>query len=403
VSSEDGSVGARGASPAAPPVDDRVYIFDTTLRDGEQSPGFALDGDAKLCLAKQLERLGVDVIEAGFPISSPGDFRACQRIAREVRGCSVTALARAVKADIDAVWGAIREADRPQIHIVLSVSDIHIQRKLGLSRDEVIRRGVEAVRYARSLCDEVEYSPEDAGRADRDYLVETVEAVIGAGATVINIPDTTGYCLPQEFGELIAYVISNARGSDRAIFSVHCHNDLGLATANTMAGIMSGARRVESTINGIGERAGNTSLEEVVMLLRVRQAALGLETAVDTTQIVPTSHLLTELTGVPVQPNKAIVGANAFAHASGIHQDGVLKDRLNYEIMRPEDVGLDTNRIVLTARSGRHAFKHRLRLLGLTLSDDRMDVAWDRFLRLADTRKEVTDADLKELVASETR
>src|SRR5499427_1813426 len=293
------------------PADDRVFIFDTTLRDGEQAPGFALDGDAKRRLAKQLERLGVDVIEAGFPISSPGDFEACQRIAREVRGCSITALARAVRGDIDAVWEAIRDADRPQIHIVLSVSDIHIQRKLGLSRSEVIRRGVEAVKHARSLCDEVEYSPEDAGRADRDYLVETVEAAIGAGATVINIPDTTGYCLPQEFGELIAYVIGNARGSDRAIFSVHCHNDLGLATANTMAGIMNGARRVECTINGIGERAGNTSLEEVVMLLRVRQAALGLETAVDTRQIVPTSHLLTELTGVPVQPNKAIVGANA--------------------------------------------------------------------------------------------
>jgi 2-isopropylmalate synthase len=397
MTSEDGVGVVRG------PVDDRVFIFDTTLRDGEQSPGFALDGDAKLCLARQLERLGVDVVEAGFPISSPGDFEACQRIAREVRGCSITALARAVRADIDAVWGAIRDAERPQIHIVLSVSDIHIQRKLGLSRTEVIRRGVEAVQYARGLCDEVEYSPEDAGRADRDYLVETVEAAIGAGATVINIPDTTGYCLPQEFGDLIAYVVRNVRGSDRAMFSVHCHNDLGLGTANTMAGIMNGARRVECTINGIGERAGNTSLEEVVMLLRVRQAALGLETAVDTAQIVPTSHLLTELTGVPVQPNKAIVGANAFAHASGIHQDGVLKDRLNYEIMRPEDVGLVTNRIVLTARSGRHAFKHRLRLLGVTLPEDRIDVAWDRFLRLADTRKEVTDADLKELVGQEAR
>ena len=381
--------------------DDRVYIFDTTLRDGEQSPGFALDGDAKLTLARQLERLGVDVIEAGFPISSPGDFAACQRIAREVRGASVTALARAVRADIDAVWGAIRDAERPQIHIVLSVSDIHIQRKLGLSRQEVIRRGVEAVRYARSLCDEVEYSPEDAGRADRDYLVETVEAMIDAGATVINIPDTTGYCLPTEFGGLIDYVIRGVRRSERAIFSVHCHNDLGLATANTMAGIAGGARRVECTINGIGERAGNTSLEEVVMLLRVRQSALGLETAIDTTQIVPTSRLLTDLTGVPVQPNKAIVGANAFAHASGIHQDGVLKDRLNYEIMRPEDVGLDDNRIVLTARSGRHAFRHRLAALGLAVPDDRMQDAWERFLRLADSRKEVSDEELRDLVGAE--
>jgi len=382
---------------------DRVYVFDTTLRDGEQSPGFALDGEAKLLFAKQLEQLGVDVIEAGFPISSPGDFEACREISREVRGPMITALARAVKTDIDAVWGAIRDAERPQIHIVLSVSDIHIQRKLGLSRDEVIRRGVEAVKYARSLCPEVEYSPEDAGRADRDYLVETVEAMLDAGATAINIPDTTGYCLPQEFGELIQYVISGVRQPERAIFSVHCHNDLGLATANTMAGILGGARRVECTVNGIGERAGNTSLEEIVMLLRVRQPHLGLEHAIDTTQIVPTSRMLTELTGIGVQPNKAIVGANAFAHASGIHQDGVLKDRLNYEIMKPEDVGLADNRIVLTARSGRHAFRHRLKMLGLAVPEDRMQEAWAGFLRLADVRKEVTDADLKELVGASSR
>ncbi len=395
MSDGDGGVAGVGAHGG-----DRVFIFDTTLRDGEQSPGFGLDGDAKLQFARQLERLGVDVIEAGFPISSPGDFDACQRIAREVRGCSVTALARAVRSDIDAVWNAIKDGERPQIHIVLSVSDIHIQRKLGLSRDEVVRRGVEAVKYARSLCDEVEYSPEDAGRADPDYLVQTVEAVIDAGATVINLPDTTGYCLPLEFGGLVAHVVRGVRGSERAVFSVHCHNDLGLATANTMAGIAGGARRVECTVNGIGERAGNTSLEEVVMLLQVRQTALGLETAVDTTQIVPTSRLLTELTGVPVQPNKAIVGANAFAHASGIHQDGVLKDRLNYEIMRPEDVGLDDNRIVLTARSGRHAFKHRLAALGLQVSEDRMQDAWESFLRVADTKKEVTDADLRDLVTA---
>jgi 2-isopropylmalate synthase len=381
-------------------TEDRVYVFDTTLRDGEQSPGFALDGEAKLLFAKQLEQLGVDVIEAGFPISSPGDFEACRQIAQEVRGPMITALARAVKTDIEAVWGAIREAERPQIHIVLSASDIHIQRKLGLSREEVIRRGVEAVKFARSLCAEVEYSPEDAGRADRDYLVETVEAVLDAGATAINIPDTTGYCLPQEFGELIQYVISGVRQPERAIFSVHCHNDLGLATANTMAGILGGARRVECTINGIGERAGNTSLEEIVMLLRVRQADLGLEHGIDTTQIVPSSRMLAELTGIGVQPNKAIVGANAFAHASGIHQDGVLKDRLNYEIMKPEDVGLDDNRIVLTARSGRHAFRHRLRMLGLAVPDDRMQEAWAGFLQLADARKEVTDADLRQLVGS---
>ena len=391
--SSDGEVRRRWA-------DDRVYIFDTTLRDGEQSPGFALDGEAKLLFAKQLEQLGVDVIEAGFPISSPGDFEACQQIARQVRGPMITALARAVRADIEAVWGAIRDAETPQIHIVLSASDIHIQRKLGLSRDEVIRRGVQAVSFARELCPEVEYSPEDAGRADRDYLVETVEAMLDAGATAINIPDTTGYCLPQEFGALIDYVISRVRHPERAIFSVHCHNDLGMATANSMAGILGGARRVECTINGIGERAGNTSLEEIVMLLKVRQSALGLEHGIDTTQIVPTSRMLTELTGVGVQPNKAIVGANAFAHASGIHQDGVLKDRLNYEIMKPEDVGLDDSRIVLTARSGRHAFRHRLKMLGLAVPEDRMQEAWDGFLRLADARKEVTDADLRQLVGS---
>lgn len=389
----DGNVGRVG-----PAGDDRVYIFDTTLRDGEQSPGFGLDGKGKLQLAQQLAALGVDVIEAGFPISSPGDFEACQTIAREVRGPMITALARAVKPDIDAVWNAIKEAERPQIHIVLSVSDIHIQRKLGLSRRQVIERGVEAVKYARSLCDQVEYSPEDAGRADSDYLAETVEAMIDAGATVINIPDTTGYCLPQEFGGLIERTIANVRGAERAVFSVHCHNDLGMATANTMAGVMGGARRVECTINGIGERAGNTALEEVVMLLKVRQAALGLETAVDTTEIVPTSAMLADLTGVGVQPNKAIVGANAFAHASGIHQDGVLKDRLNYEIMKPEDVGLSDNRIVLTARSGRHAFKHRLQRLGVAVPEERMAEAWERFLRLADTKKEVSDHDLQELV-----
>jgi 2-isopropylmalate synthase len=378
---------------------DRVFIFDTTLRDGEQSPGFHLDANSKLRIARQLEKLGVDVIEAGFPISSPGDFEACRRIAREIRGPIITALARAVKEDIDAVWGAIKEAERPQIHIVLSVSDVHINRKLGMTREQVLQRGAEAVAYARSLCENVQYSPEDAGRADPDYLVETVETMIAAGANVINIPDTTGYCLPYEFGELVRRVINDARGSEKALFSVHCHNDLGLAVANTLAALSAGARRVECTINGIGERAGNTSLEEVVMLLRVRQAKLGLECGVDTTQITRASRLVSELTGTPVQPNKAVVGANAFAHASGIHQDGVLKDRLNYEIMKPEDVGLSDSRIVLTARSGRHAFHHRLSRLGITLSEAKDDEAWQRFLQLADTKKEVTDEDLRKIAA----
>jgi len=380
---------------------DRVFIFDTTLRDGEQSPGFHLDANSKLTIARQLEKLGVDVIEAGFPISSPGDFEACRRIAREIRGTTVTALARAVREDIDAVWGAIKEAESPQIHIVLSVSDVHIDRKLGMTRQQVLKRGAEMVGYARSLCENVQYSPEDAGRADIEYLVETVETMIAAGANVINIPDTTGYCLPGEFGELIRRVIAEARGSDKALFSVHCQNDLGLATANSLAAITAGARRVECTINGIGERAGNTSLEEIVMLLRVRQARLGLECGIDTTEITRTSRLVAELTGTPVQPNKAVVGANAFAHASGIHQDGVLKDRLNYEIMKPEDVGLDDSRIVLTARSGRHAFQYRLGLLGIKLADGKAETAWQRFLQVADTKREVNDDDLRKIAAGE--
>jgi 2-isopropylmalate synthase len=380
---------------------DRVFIFDTTLRDGEQSPGFHLDARSKLIIARQLEKLGVDVIEAGFPISSPGDFEACRQIAREVRGATVTALARAVREDIDAVWGAIKDAETPQIHIVLSVSDVHIDRKLGMTRQQVLKRGAEMVAYARSLCENVEYSPEDAGRADIDYLIETVETMIAAGANVINIPDTTGYCLPAEFSEIVRRAIAEARGSENAIFSVHCHNDLGLATANSLAALSAGARRVECTINGIGERAGNTSLEEIVMLLRVRQARLGLECGIDTTEITKTSRLVAELTGTPVQPNKAVVGANAFAHASGIHQDGVLKDRLNYEIMKPEDVGLDDSRIVLTARSGRHAFHHRLGLIGITLAGVNAEAAWQRFLQVADTKREVTDDDLRKIAAGE--
>ena len=379
---------------------DRVFIFDTTLRDGEQSPGFHLDANSKLRIARQLEKLGVDVVEAGFPISSPGDFEACRRIAREIRSATVTALARAVREDIDAVWGAIKEAESPQIHIVLSASDVHIDRKLGMTRAQVLKRGAEMVSYARSLCDRVQYSPEDAGRADPDYLVEIVETMIAAGANVINIPDTTGYCLPWEFGEIVRRAITEARGSEKALFSVHCHNDLGLAVANTLAALAAGARRVECTINGIGERAGNTSLEEVVMLLNVRRAKLGLECAVDTKEITRASRLVAELTGTPVQPNKAVVGANAFAHASGIHQDGILKDRLNYEIMKPEDVGLSDSRIVLTARSGRHAFHHRLSRLGITLLDGQVDAAWQRFLQVADTKKEVTDEDLRKIAAA---
>lgn len=379
---------------------ERVLILDTTLRDGEGSPGFHLDANSKIRIARQLEKLGVDVIEAGFPISSPGDFEACRRIAREIRGTGVTALARAVREDIDAVWAAIKEAEKPQIHIVLSVSDVHIDRKLGKTRKQVLEQGAEMVAYARTLCDEVQYSPEDAGRADPEYLLETVETMIAAGATVINIPDTTGYCLPGEFGELVHRLIADARGADKVLFSVHCHDDLGLATANALAALTAGARRVECTVNGIGERAGNTSLEEIVMLLRVRQSRLGLESGVNPKEITRTSRLVAELTGTPVQPNKAVVGANAFAHAAGIHQDGILKDRLNYEIMKPEDVGLSDSRIVLTARSGRHAFHHRLGRLGIVLTEAQTQAAWQRFKEVADVKREVTDEDLRKITSA---
>jgi 2-isopropylmalate synthase len=381
-------------------MDERVYIFDTTLRDGEQSPGASLNPDQKLTIACQLARLGVDVIEAGFPLSSPGDFEAVQRIAREVEGPMITALARAARPDIDAVWESVKDAERKQIHMVLSVSDIHIERKLRSNREAVLRRGADAVAYARSLCDEVEYSPEDAGRADPDYLYETLEAVIDAGATVVNIPDTTGYTLPHEFGGLIASIKANVRNIDKAMISVHCHNDLGLSTANSVAAVLNGARRVECTINGIGERAGNASLEEVVMILRTREKSLGLHTAIHTSRLADVSELVSRETSIPVQPNKAIVGGNAFAHASGIHQDGVLKDKLNYEIMRPEDVGMGDSRIVLSPRSGRHAFRFRLAELGYHLPDAAFAQAWEQFLHLADRKKDILDRDLAEIVQS---
>jgi 2-isopropylmalate synthase len=381
-------------------IDERVYIFDTTLRDGEQSPGASLNSDQKLAIAWQLARLGVDVVEAGFPLSSPGDFEAVQRIARQVQGPMITALARAAKPDIDAVWEAVKDADRKQIHMVLSVSDIHIERKLRSNRRDVLERGRQAVAYARSLCDEVEYSPEDAGRADPDYLYQTLEAVIDAGATVVNIPDTTGYTLPHEFGGLIASIKANVRNIEQAMISVHCHNDLGLSTANSVAAVLNGARRVECTINGIGERAGNASLEEVVMILRTREKSLGLRTGIDTSRLAEVSELVSRQTGIPVQPNKAIVGGNAFAHASGIHQDGVLKDKLNYEIMRPEDVGMGESRIVLSPRSGRHAFRFRLAELGYHLPDAAFARAWEQFLDLADRKKDILDRDLEDIVRS---
>ena len=380
--------------------ENRVFIFDTTLRDGEQSPGFHLNATSKLRIARQLERLGVDVIEAGHPSLSAAEFDACRRIAREIRGTTVTALARADRDEIDTVWSALKEAERPQIHVVLPVSDLHIERKLGMTRAEVLAKGREMIAYARSLCDNVQYSGEDAGRADLDYLTESVEAMIEAGATVINLPDTAGYCIPTEFGELVAHVIQHARGADRVLVSVHCHNDLGLATANSKAGIMAGARRVECTVNGIGERAGNTSLEEIVMLLKVRKERLGFECGVETTEITRTSRLVAELTGTPVQPNKAVVGANAFAHGGAIQQEGVLKEQASYLIMRPEDVGLGEARIALTARSSRSAFRHRLAKLGMKPNHAVEDAAWDRFQRLAETKREVTDDDLRKIMTA---
>jgi 2-isopropylmalate synthase len=384
----------------APVATERVFILDTTLRDGEQAPGFHLNAAAKLRIARQLERLGVDVIDAGFPIQSAGDFDACRRIAREVRGVTVTALARADKEEIDTAWSAIKDAATPQLHIVVPSSDLHIERKMGMTRAEVLAVGREMIAYARSLCDLVQYSAEDAGRADVDYLVEMVEAMIVAGAGVVNLADTTGYCLPTEFGDLVKHVRGHARGAEGVLFSVHCHDDLGLATANAKAGVLAGARRVECTVNGIGERAGNTSLEEIVMLIKVRGDRFGLETAIDTTEIMRTSRLVSELTGTPVQPNKAVVGANAFSHAGAIQQEGVLKERASYEIMRPEDVGLSESRIVLTARSSRSAFRHRIERLGMKPARQLEDRAWALFQRLAETRREVTDADLRKLMAA---
>ena len=383
---------------------EKVYVFDTTLRDGEQTPGAKLTATEKLEIARQLEALGVDVIEAGFPASSPGDFEAVQTIARAIRGASITALARAVPADIDAVWEAVKEAEDPQIHMVLGVSDVHLQGKFHKSREEILQMGVEAVRYARRYTSKIQYSTEDAGRADLEYLCRTVEAVIAAGATVVNIPDTTGYCYPEEFGAIIKNLMERVANIHQAIISVHCHNDLGMATANTMAAIKNGARRVEVTINGIGERAGNASLEEVVMALRVRRNYFGLETGIRTEEIFRTSRLVSTLTGIVIQPNKAIVGSNAFAHSSGIHQDGVLKAKQTYEIMDPSMVGVSESKIVLTARSGRHALRERLAGLGYkNILEEDFQQLYRRFLEVADRKKEVHDEDLEAIISDELR
>jgi 2-isopropylmalate synthase len=374
----------------------RVYIFDTTLRDGEQVPGCQLTTEEKIVVAKQLEKLGVDVIEAGFPVSSPGDFRSVVEISKAVQEPTICALSRAVQGDIDAAADALKYAKRGRIHTGIGSSDIHIQHKFNTTREKIIERAIDATKYARKRVEDVEFYCEDAGRADMVFLAQLVEAVIGAGATVVNIPDTTGYCLPEEYGGKIRYIFENVKNVHKATISIHCHNDLGLATANSLAGIREGARQVEVTMNGIGERAGNTSLEEVVMALQVHKE-LGLETGIDSTKIYPTSQLVSKMMRMPVQANKAIVGRNAFAHSSGIHQDGFLKHSLNYEIMNPQDVGVDKSDIVLTARSGRHALKHRLELLGFVFEQETLNDLYARFLDVADIKKEVNDKDLVDL------
>jgi 2-isopropylmalate synthase len=381
----------------------KVAVFDTTLRDGEQSPGAALNVDEKLEIARALEAMGVDVIEAGFPISSPGDFQAVQRISREIRGCVVCGLTRANRKDIDAAAEALKGAARPRIHTGLGVSDVHVKYKLCTTREGALEMGVDAVRYAKRFVDDVQYYTEDAGRADPLYLYRVLEAVIDAGATVVNIPDTTGYTSPEEFGALIRGIVDNVPNIDRATISVHCHNDLGMATANTLTGVRNGARQVEVTVNGIGERAGNTSMEEVVMALRTRRDHFGVDTNVDSRRIYPVSRMVSQLTSIPVQPNKAIVGANAFAHSSGIHQDGVLKERTTYEIIDPRDVGAPESAIVLSARSGRHGLRHRLAELGYALSEEQFEKVYQRFLDVADKKKTVDTRDLEAIVADEVQ
>lgn len=379
---------------------DRLYIFDTTLRDGEQVPGCQLNTVEKIQVAKQLEQLGVDVIEAGFPISSPGDFNSVIEISKAVTWPTICALTRAVEKDIDVAADALKYAKRKRIHTGIGTSDSHIKYKFNSNREEIIERAVAAVKYAKKYVEDVEFYAEDAGRTDNEYLARVVEAVIKAGATVVNIPDTTGYCLPQEYGAKIKYLIDNVDGVDKAIISTHCHNDLGMATANTMAGIINGARQVEVTINGIGERAGNTSEEEIAMILKCHKG-LGIETNINTQKIYPTSRMISSLMNMPVQPNKAIVGRNAFAHSSGIHQDGVLKNVQTYEIMDPKDVGIDDNSIVLTARSGRAALKHRLSVLGIEMEGEKLDNTYQEFLKLADRKKEVHDDDILMLAGME--
>ena len=377
---------------------ERVIIFDTTLRDGEQSPGASMNTKEKLRLAVQLEKLGVDVLEAGFPAASEGDFDAVSQIAGKLEKTQVAALARASTADIDRAWAAIRHAKKPRIHTFIATSDIHMTYKLKMDREEVVAAAVAAVSYARSMTDNVEFSAEDGSRSDRDFLCRVFEAAIEAGATTVNLPDTVGYAIPDEFAELVRYVTAHTPNIHRAVLSVHCHNDLGLATANTIAAIGSGARQAEVTINGIGERAGNTSMEEVVMALHTRPNHLPMDTGIRTEHIYATSRLVSSITGIIVQPNKAVVGANAFAHEAGIHQDGMLKNPMTYEIMRPETIGLNRSSLVLGKHSGRHALRERLKEMGYDLSDEELSLVFKRFKEIADKKKHVVDEDLEVIV-----
>ena len=377
-------------------MSDRLFIFDTTLRDGEQVPGCQLNTVEKIQVAKALEQLGVDVIEAGFPISSPGDFNSVIEISKAVTWPTICALTRAVEKDIDCAAEALKYAKHKRIHTGIGTSDSHIKYKFNSNREEIIERAVAAVKYAKRYVEDVEFYAEDAGRTDNEYLARVVEAVIKAGATVVNIPDTTGYCLPEEYGHKIKYLMEHVDGVHKAVLSTHCHNDLGMATANTLQGVLNGARQVEVTINGIGERAGNTSLEEIAMILKCHKG-VGIDTNINTTKICPTSRLVSSLMNMPVQPNKAIVGRNAFAHSSGIHQDGVLKNVQTYEIIDPKEVGLDDNAIVLTARSGRAALKYRLHVNGVEVEDEaKLDALYKKFLVLADKKKELAGAESAE-------
>ncbi len=376
----------------------KLYIFDTTLRDGEQSLGITLNVQEKIEIARQLVKLGVDVIEAGFPASSPGDLASVRTLARELQGVIVCGLSRAVEGDIDSCAEALREAEYPRIHTGIAVSPVHMAQKLKLSPDQVVETAVAAVKHAKKYVGDVEFYAEDAFRSELPFLARVLEQVIEAGATVVNIPDTVGYATPWEYGEMVTYVREHVPNIDRAVLSIHCHNDLGMATANSLAGIMAGAGQVEGTINGIGERAGNTSLEEVIMAVYTQRSRYGIETGVHTREISATSRLVARITGVPVPAHKAIVGSNAFMHASGIHQDGVLKERTTYEIINPELVGVPKNRIVLSARSGRHAFKHRLAELGYQVEAERLETLYQSFLQLADQKGEIFDQDLHALV-----